>query len=86
MLADLTGKNLPGSGPETYHRRLAVVLDGQVMSAPINKTRVEGRGQITGDFTWHKVDLVQVLRSKPLPMILKPSPVQIIAVQPAGDK
>lgn len=35
-----------------YHRLIAIVLDGDVVSAPeINATSFHGTGQITGDFT-----------------------------------
>jgi preprotein translocase subunit SecD len=63
--AELTGKNIG--------ERLAIVLDGKVMSAPVIQSRISGNGQITGRFTLQEArDLAVVLRAGALP-----APVQI---------
>ena len=56
----LTGSNL--------RRRLAIVLDGVVQSAPVIQSRITDRGQITGQFTRQEAgDLAVVLRAGALP-------------------
>jgi SecD/SecF fusion protein len=76
LFGDLTGKNVPGTGAGKFYRHLAIVLDGQVMSAPVLQSRIDSNGQITGQFTAQDVDqLVNILRSGALPATLKPQPV-----------
>ncbi|WP_457567821.1 protein translocase subunit SecD [Desulfurobacterium sp.] len=54
--------------------RLAIVLDNKVQSAPVIRSRIGGRGQITGQFTYQEAkDLAIVLRAGALP-----APVKII--------
>lgn len=49
-------------------RRLAIVLDGKVQSAPVVQSRITDEGVIEGQFTMTEVeDLVTVLRSGALP-------------------
>jgi hypothetical protein len=85
LFAELTGNNVPErAGQETFYRHLAIVLDGQVMSAPTINSRIGSRGQITGDFNEKQVDgLIAILRSGSLPIVLKPHSVKIITVPPA---
>jgi protein-export membrane protein SecD len=58
---------------ENVQRRLAIVLDGVVQSAPVIKSRIGGgRGIIEGSFTVDEAkDLALVLRSGALPAPLK---------------
>ena len=52
-------------------RRMAIVLDGKVMSAPTINQRISNSGQITGQFTLSEAsDLALVLRSGSLPISL----------------
>jgi preprotein translocase subunit SecD len=61
--ADLTGNNV--------NRRLAIVLDNKVISAPNINDRIEGDGIIQGSFTPQQAsDLALVLRSGSLPASL----------------
>lgn len=49
-------------------KRLAIVLDNKVMSAPVVRSRISASGQITGDFTPEEAaDLAIVLRAGALP-------------------
>jgi SecD/SecF fusion protein len=49
-------------------RRLAIVLDGRVKSAPVIQSEISDQGQITGRFTQQEaLDLALVLRSGALP-------------------
>ena len=52
-------------------RRLAIVLEGKVVSAPVIRSRISDRGQITGNFTPQEVrDLALILRTGSLPTSL----------------
>ena len=62
--AEATGANL-GS-------QLAIVLDGQVVSAPVIQARIHDAGIIEGNFTKEQAqDLAILLRSGPLPARVK---------------
>jgi len=55
-------------------KRMAIVLDDKVISAPVVRSRITSAGQITGDFTSQEAaDLALVLRAGALP-----APVEII--------
>ena len=57
---DLTGANI--------NRRLAIVLDNKVVSAPRINSKIEDQGVIEGNFTTQQAaDLSLVLRSGSLP-------------------
>lgn len=61
-------------------KRLAIVLDGKVMSAPVIRSRITSSGQITGRFTTEEAnDLAVILRAGALP-----APVSIIEEQLIG--
>ena len=56
----LTGKNIG--------KRLAIVLEGKVQSAPVIRSKITDRGQITGNFTPEEAQELQiVLRSGAMP-------------------
>jgi preprotein translocase subunit SecD len=53
-------------------RKLAIILDGQVASAPVIRSQIGGEGQITGAFSAQQVDeLAKVLRAGALPATLR---------------
>ncbi|MGE4518790.1 MAG: protein translocase subunit SecD [Desulfobacteraceae bacterium] len=66
---------------ENIQKRLAIVLDGKVYSAPVIQDRISGgRAQITGSFTVEEArDLAIVLRAGALP-----APVKIIEERTVG--
>ena len=71
LMAGLTADNLPDpvSG---FARKLAIIFNGRVFSAPAIQSMIGERGEITGDFTDQEVqDLVNVLNSGSLPVPLK---------------
>lgn len=78
LFRDVTRKNIP-SGEDTgtpIKRHLAIILDGQVMSAPTINSEISTHGQISGSFTNREVDqLVNILRAGALPATLKRKPV-----------
>ncbi len=62
--ADFTSKNIG--------KRLAIVLEDKVVSAPVIQSRISDRGQITGNFTNEEVrDLALILRTGSLPTSLR---------------
>lgn len=79
LFREITRKNIPsGSGSEEtmIRRHLAIILDGQVMSAPTINSEISTQGQISGSFTQKEVDnLVNILRAGRLPATLKQTPV-----------
>jgi SecD/SecF fusion protein len=77
LFYDVTSKNRPeGTGPGTFYRFLAILLDGKIVSAPTINEAIRNEGQISGSFTKEKVDnLVTILRSGALPATLKSQPV-----------
>lgn len=71
LMAGLTGENLPS--PDGQQRRqLAIILNGQVHSAPAILSRISQHGVITGNFTQEEVnDLARILNSGVLPVALE---------------
>ena len=62
--AEFTSKNIG--------KRLAIVLEEKVVSAPVIRSRISDRGQITGNFTPQEVrDLALILRTGALPTSVK---------------
>ncbi len=57
---------------ENVGRRLAIILDGELQSAPVINSAIEGgRGQITGDFTPQEAFSLQTVLENPLKAPLK---------------
>ena len=76
LFRDLTAANSPPGGDSGGRRFLAIVLDGQVMSAPSLNAVISDAGQISGKFSRPEIEsLVNILRSGALPATLKPQPV-----------
>jgi SecD/SecF fusion protein len=73
IFADITGINIG--------RRLAVVLDGEVYTAPVIRERIpSGRAQISGNFSVQEAkDIALILRAGALP-----APVEIIEERTVG--
>ena len=68
---ELTGKGAEAFAKATEQnigRRLAIVLDKRVISAPVIRSRISDRGQISGNFTPEEArELAVVLRAGALP-------------------
>lgn len=77
LFGELTSLNRPPSKSEgSFRRQLAIILDGQIQSAPTLNAVIHTQGEITGKFTLKKVqELVTILRAGALPATLKPNPV-----------
>ncbi|HWB14247.1 MAG TPA: protein translocase subunit SecD [Pirellulales bacterium] len=75
LFSKLTGANLPDPAHPDLQRLLAIVLDGVLQSAPSIRTRIEDRGEITGNFTQQQVEeLAAVLTAGSLPTTLRKEP------------
>ncbi|CAN5413480.1 protein translocase subunit SecD [soil metagenome] len=80
LFGAMTERNKPTGS--TY-RSLAIILDDKIVSAPSLNSRIDGRGQISGNFTKASVErLVSILRSGALTAQLKPNPVSENSVGP----
>jgi SecD/SecF fusion protein len=77
LFGELTERNRPdGRGEGGFKRRLAVILDGQIESAPSLEERIGGEGIIRGEFTSAEINrYIRILRAGQLPASLKPQPV-----------
>ncbi len=91
LFGNLTQANLPDSenGPtQGFRRRLAILLDGKVCSAPTIQSRITSAGEITGSFTMKEVEeLVAVLNAGALEVPLNPTPISEFTISPllGGD-
>lgn len=57
-------------------RKLAIIFDNTLMSAPNIKERISERGEITGQFTVEEVQfIVDILKSGSLPVMLQEKPI-----------
>lgn len=72
-LMRLTGSNLPSGGS---FRRMAILLDGRILSSPQLNSTIRSQGLIEGKFTEKEVDfLVGILNSGALPGALQKTPI-----------
>jgi len=73
-LMRLTGANLPDQ--KGFHRRMAILLDGRILSAPNLNSIIRSEGLIEGRFSEKEVDfLVNILNSGALPGALSKTPI-----------
>ncbi len=71
-MLEMTSRNQPDG---EFHRRMAIIMDKKVLSAPQLNSPISNSGQITGQFTKEEVDfLVTILRSGRLPATLSEEP------------
>ena len=84
LFGQLTGRNVPRDG--VPNRRLAIVLDGRVDSAPFIREQITSRGQISGGqggFTAEEAsELVAVLNAGALEVPIDPKPLSEATVDP----
>lgn len=66
-----------GQLTNTYlKRKLAIVFDNNLLSAPTIQSPISSNGQITGRFTQKEVDfMVEILRSGSMPVVLQHDPI-----------
>jgi len=79
---ELTLANRPDPG-QRFRRKLGIILDGKLYSAPEIRSPIYAEGQITGSFTPEEVkSLVDVLNAGSLPMALAKEPVMEMRSDP----
>ncbi|MCS7236746.1 MAG: protein translocase subunit SecD [Thermoguttaceae bacterium] len=79
----LTGNNLPETGQVEFTRKLGIILDGYLYSAPAIRDTIFTHGEITGRFTREEVqDLVDILNAGSLPARLSEQPVSELVIGP----
>ena len=72
LFGGLTGNNLPDEATG-FARKLGIIFDRWLHSAPAIRATIGRRAEITGDFTRQEVeDLAQILNGGSLPARLKP--------------
>ena len=78
----LTQRNLPDT-TDQFHRKLAILLDGKVHSAPRINSRITDSGVIEGRFDMKEVnELVGVLNAGALEVPLKQTPISEFTISP----
>jgi SecD/SecF fusion protein len=71
LFGRLTGENLPDEA-QAFTRKLGIILDGRLQSAPSLRSAIFQDGEITGSFTREQVqDLADILNAGSLPVTLK---------------
>jgi preprotein translocase subunit SecD len=74
----VTGSNI--------HKRLAIVLDSRVVSAPVIENQINDRGEIHGSFTTQQAsDLALVLRSGSLPASISTMQEEVVGPSLGAD-
>ncbi len=77
----LTRKNAPMS--DGFERRLSILLDGNIHSAPSINEPIGAQGQITGQFSQKEInELISVLNAGALEVPIKPEPINELSVGP----
>jgi SecD/SecF fusion protein len=74
LLAKLTGEHLPDRSANIQYR-LGIILDGELVSAPVIKDVTSNQGKITGNFTKEQAaEIAETLNAGRLPVPLLPVP------------
>ncbi|HET6424032.1 MAG TPA: protein translocase subunit SecD [Planctomycetaceae bacterium] len=82
LFSQLTDRYKPDK-TEGFDRRLAVLLNGEIQTAPAIRSRIGDRGQITGTFTREEIDqLISVLNAGALEVPLIETPVSEFTISP----
>lgn len=82
LFTQLTKNNLPDD-VQDFSRKLGIILDGYLYSAPAIRSTIGDRGEITGDFSKQETeDLVNVLNAGSLPSALSPDPISELFTGP----
>jgi SecD/SecF fusion protein len=80
----LTGQNTPNPATPDVYRHLGILLDGRLASAPVIRSKISDRGEISGgSMTERDVELtVQVLDAGSLPAALNKTPISQEIISP----
>ena len=75
LLGRLTSRHQPDTTRDVYYR-MAIIMDGEVISAPRLLGVISSNGEITGDFSQEEVDeLAGILKAGRLPAVLRKEPI-----------
>lgn len=78
---NLTSTNKPST--DGFERRLSILLDNKIHSAPSIKTTISDQGQITGSFTREEIEeLIGVLNAGALTVPMQEKPISELSVSP----
>ncbi len=81
LFGKLTRANRPRA--DGSQRRLAILLDNKIHSAPSIEEPIDGNGIIRGDFSQSEIrELVSVLNAGALELPLKPDPINEVTIDP----
>ena len=87
LFAMLTSENLPDKVQEGFTRKLGIILDGELYSAPSIQDTIFERGEITGRFSKDDIEsLVDVLNAGALPAALAKEPISRLFTGPTLGK
>jgi SecD/SecF fusion protein len=80
LFGELTTNNLPQGD---FHRQLAIILDGRLVTAPRINSAIFDSGEITGQFTQEETNvLAAVLTAGQLPAALRHEPTSSMVIGP----
>jgi SecD/SecF fusion protein len=61
---------------ENLRRKLAIIFDNRLLSAPVIQSKITDQGQITGNFTQEEVDfIVGILDTGSMPVVMQKQPI-----------
>ncbi len=77
LLGRLTSQHQPDKTREPpFYYRMAIIMDGEVISAPRLLSPISDQGQITGDFSQEEVEeLAGILKAGRLPAVMRKDPI-----------
>lgn len=80
----LTGQNLPNAATKNLRRRLGIILDKTLLSAPEIESRITNSGRISGrNMTEAEVDhVIEILNAGSLPVLLNKEPISEWTISP----
>jgi len=83
LFGQLTSKNLPEENQQHFSRRLGMIFDGYLFSAPLVKSKITTAAQIVGRFTRAEVEeIADLLNAGALPARLRVVERAIVEDQP----
>jgi len=77
----LTGENQPGR--DGFKRRLSILLDGKIHTAPVLNSVISNQGVIEGQFSNEEIaELINVLNAGALEVPINPNPISEASISP----
>ncbi len=83
LFGQLTGAHRPQEGDTGFHTQLAILLNDEIHSAPRINEQINGRGQISGQFSQEEInELISVLNAGALSVPLTKEPINDFTISP----